>query len=328
MLKKLLKAIFYFFCTVSLISLATLIFYVYYKLNKPLVIQQAPIIIEIKPNSSASSLINTLYTQKLIDSKSFFLQFIKYKKLANRLKKGVYQVHPGESAVQLIYRIVAGDVLTLSFRIIEGTTQSVISTELTNALYLNYQSDDWKLITADYLNAEGLLLADTYQYDGGSDAKQLLQRANKNLFDYLNASWNTRSANLPYNNAYDMLIAASIVEKETALADERRIISGIIVNRLKKNMPLQMDPTVIYGLGVNYTGKLSHQNMSFVSPYNTYINRGLPPTPIAMVGKEAINAAAHPQFSRFLYFFAKGDGSHIFSATYNEQKKAIYKYKK
>ena len=124
-----------------------------------------------------------------------------------------------------------------------------------------------------------------------------------------------------------MLIAASIIEKETAVPQERKLISGVVINRLNKHMPLQMDPTVIYAMGDTYKGSLTHEDLSINSPYNTYQNRGLPPTPIAMVGKEAIDAAAHPQLSNYLYFMARGDGTHQFSQTYEEQKQAINQYK-
>lgn len=180
----------------------------------------------------------------------------------------------------------------------------------------------------NYPSAEGLLLADTYQYQGGSSSKALLEQAHRNLLNYLNISWTNRAANLPYKTPYELLIAASIIEKETAIAQERKLISGVMVNRLKKKMPLQMDPTVIYGLGNQYTGKLTHNDLLIESPYNSYLNRGLPPTPIAMVGKEAIDAAAHPQLSNYLYFVAKGDGTHQFSETYEQQKQAINQYRR
>ncbi|HHF7347143.1 TPA: endolytic transglycosylase MltG [Legionella feeleii] len=317
-----------FGCLAIFIVVSTVIGYDIYKLlAKPMVISaDAPITITIDKNSSASGFVRALKSKQLIQSDRLFLLLIRFQGLSHHIKAGIYQIKPGESAQQLLKRSVAGDVLVESFTIIEGTTLSQVKTNLSNAQHLKYNVNDWQLITNSHPNPEGLLLADTYNYNAGSDAKHLLQLANQNLVQYLNTSWQNRAPGLPYKSPYELLIAASILEKEAALAKEKRIISGVIVNRLKKFMPLQMDPTVIYALGDNYNGKLGHHDLDIDSPYNTYRYRGLPPTPIAMVGKEAIDAAAHPQPTNYLYFVAKGDGSHYFSATYEEQKEAIARY--
>jgi UPF0755 protein len=284
-------------------------------------------IINIEPSASASKFASLLKEKHLIYSDKLFILIIRFEGLAHQLKAGVYQINPGETARQLLHRVVAGDVLTQNFTVIEGTTQQKIAQDLMKAKYLEYHPGDWLSIKGSHPNAEGLLLADTYQYRGGSSSRTLLEQANKNLINYLNNAWTHRAADLPYKNEYELLIAASIIEKETAIPQERKIISGVMVNRLKKKMPLQMDPTVIYGLGNEYKGKLSHNDMQINSPYNSYIYRGLPPTPIAMVGKEAIDAASHPQLSNYLYFVAKGDGSHQFSETYEQQRQAIEQYR-
>jgi UPF0755 protein len=320
------KSWLYYFLGLGLIILLIFTYSIYSQLTKPMIVNGEPIIIEIKPNSTASALIQTLYSKKLINSKRLFLNLVKFKGLAHQLKAGIYQITPGESAQQFIYRTVSGDVLSLSFRIIEGNTISQISHNLQQAPFLSYSPDDWVAIAGRNPNGEGLLLADTYQYIAGSSAKELLQTANSKLLHYLDERWKERSPDLPYKTPYEMLIAASIIEKETALSSERKIISGVLINRLKINMPLQMDPTVIYALGSTYSGKLTHKNLAIDSPYNTYRYRGLPPTPIAMVGKESIDAAAQPTKSNYLYFVAKGDGQHVFSETYAEQKKAILRY--
>lgn len=298
---------------------------IYEQLTRP-IITSAFITIELKPHSSANTLVQSMYDQGLIGSKELFLKYIQYKHVANKIKAGVYQVIPGESAIQLIARIVAGDVLKLPFRIVEGTNLNQIKTNLEKTPFLTYKDTDWLNIQSEYSNAEGLLLAETYQYDAGSDAKKLLNVANRALWETLEKNWQNRAADLPYKTAYEMLIVASILEKETASIEERKIIAGIIVNRLRRHMPLQMDPTIIYALGDDYEGKLHHDDLAIVSPYNTYRNKGLPPTPIAMVGKISIEASAHPIFNKYLYFVAKGDGTHVFSTTYNEQRAAIKHY--
>ncbi len=302
---------------------------IYSILKKPLIaLGEPPQIISIDRSATALHVAQLLKNKHLIQSTRLLLLLIRFEGLSHKIKAGVYQINPGESIMALIHRIVAGDVITLKFAIIEGTTQKKVSQDLMNAKYLNYHPDDWSSIKVNYPNAEGLLLADTYQYQGGSSSKKLLEQAHKNLMSFLNDSWSHRAPNLPYRNAYELLIAASIIEKETAIAEERKLISGVIFNRLKKSMPLQMDPTVVYALGDDYKGKLSHNDLSVKSPYNSYLVRGLPPSPIAMVGKDAIDAAAHPQLSKYLYFVAKGDGSHQFSETYEQQKQAIRQYQR
>lgn len=288
----------------------------------------SPIIVSLDRAASAYQFVQQLKDKKLIHSTKLLLLIIRFEGLAHQLKAGVYQIKPGESALDLFHKVAAGDVLTQNFKIIEGTTQQKVAQDLIDASYLEYHPDDWLLIKNGYHNAEGLLLADTYQYHGGSSSKTLLDQAHRNLMTHLNMSWANRATNLPYRNEYELLIAASIIEKETAIAQERKLIAGVMVNRLKKHMPLQMDPTVIYGLGSKYKGKLSHNDLLINSPYNSYLHSGLPPTPIAMVGKEAIDAAAHPQLSNYLYFVAKGDGSHQFSETYEQQRQAINRYQR
>lgn len=291
----------------------------------PMIGKEDPkVIITVAPSSTAYQFAHQLEEKKLIQSSKLLLAYIRYKGWSNQLKAGIYQIEPGETVASFVSRVIAGDVLIQKFGIIAGTKQDKISQDLTNAPYLNYNPTDWNEIKGDKANAEGLLLADTYHYAAGSAAKKLLKQAQLNLNTTLTKAWESREPGLPYKTAYELLIAASIIEKESANPYERKIIAGVLVNRINKKMPLQMDPTVMYGL--KGKEKLSHEDMLIPTPYNTYLYRGLPPTPIAMVGKEAIEAAAHPQGSNFLYYVAKGDGTHQFSQTYDEQKKAIQQY--
>ena len=332
-----------------LIGLGGFSFKLYKLLSQPMSvgISKEDHLIELDKTASATSFVNMLETKHFIDSPRLFLNYIRIKGLSHQLKAGIYQLHFGESAAQFLSRVVAGDVLKKSLLIVEGTTMRQISVTLKQAPFLIYQDSDWQTIrqgspkaneilgtkkraqddvTLPLPSSEGLLLADTYQYNACSQARDVLNRAHSNLQHYLEASWQQRAANLPYKTPYDLLIVASIIEKETANSNEKRLISSVVVNRLRKFMPLQMDPTVIYGLGTAYTGKLTHNDLQIDSPYNTYRYRGLPPTPIAMVGKDAIDAAAHPASTNFLYFVARGDGTHYFSTSYNEQKSAIARY--
>lgn len=317
------------FCAVSFIGLTIFGVNVYRLFYRSMIVgKHEPIIVNIDKSMSASSFAHMLRAQHLIQSERLFLFFIRTQGLSQQLKAGVYQISAGESAQQFLYRVADGDVLKRSFSIIEGTTQAQISAGLEHAPYLIYRATDWQAIAANLSSAEGLLLADTYNYNAGSQSKNVLELAHTNLQQYLEHSWQQRSAGLPYKTPYEMLIAASILEKEAAKPRERRLISGVIINRLRKHMPLQMDPTVIYALGSQYKGKLTREDLRIDSPYNSYRYRGLPPTPIAMVGKDAIDAAAHPEPTEYLYFVATGDGSHYFSVTYEQQKQAVARYQK
>jgi UPF0755 protein len=316
------------YCAVLFLAGISIIGFDAYRLfYRPMLTQgQSPIILRIDKAATASSVVNQLKEHHLVKSRRLLLWLIRMQGWSSQLKAGIYEIKPGESSSAFLQRVVEGDVLKQSFQIIEGTTKFQIDENLQNAPYLSYNSADWSGITKSYPNAEGMLLADTYYYDAGSQSKDLINRANTNLQQYLEENWKNRTPNLPYKSSYELLITASILEKEAALANEKRLIAGVIVNRLRKNMPLQMDPTIIYALGTRYKGSLTHNDMQIDSPYNSYLNRGLPPTPIAMVGKDAIDAAAHPQMTDFLYFVAKGDGSHHFSVNYDQQRRAIDQY--
>ncbi|MDR3441920.1 MAG: endolytic transglycosylase MltG [Legionella sp.] len=290
--------------------------------------ESPPVVIQVDKAATASHFVQTLKDKNLIQYHKPILLYIRASGLAPKLKAGVYQVKPGENAMQLLERVASGDVVTQKFAIIAGTTQLKIAQDLMKAEHLDYHPEDWNAIQENHPNVEGLVLADTYQYQGGSSSKTLLLQAHRNLMTYLTKVWENRAPNLPYKTPYELLTAASIIEKESAVPQERQLISGVVVNRLNKKMPLQMDPTVVYGLGAAYTGKLSHNDMQVDSPYNTYRYRGLPPTPIAMVSKEALDAAAHPQLSNYLYFVAKGDGTHQFSETYEQQRQAINQFQR
>jgi UPF0755 protein len=309
------------------IGLTMVGFDIYRLFYRPMVVSNSePNIVQIDKSTSASSLVQTLAARHFIQSKRALLTFIRLRGLSQQLKAGVYQIVEGESAAHFLNRVAAGDVLIESFRIIDGTTAAQVSAHLEKAIYLTYHAADWAAIAGTHSSAEGLLLADTYHYDAGSQSNDLLEHAHKNLQQFLEYSWQQRSPNLPYKTSYELLIAASILEKEAAVPREKRLIAGVIANRLRKNMPLQMDPTVIYALGAQYTGKLTREDLHIDSPFNTYRYRGLPPTPIAMVGKDAIDAAAHPEVTDYLYFVARGDGSHYFSVNYDQQKQAVSRY--
>ena len=334
------KIIFFTFLFIVLLLLAFYdIFFNYRTLTSQAMLPKGSsgFVLEIKPHTSARTFVNQLHALKITRSTHVLLALIRWRGLTNHLQAGVYQVNPNETVLQLLDRVVKGDVLVESFRIQEGSTLFELEKNLKLAPYMVSSPGIFAQIAGQHASAEGLFMADTYYYRAGSSAITLLLKANKNLQNYLETLWVDRNPVVPYKNAYELLIAASIIEKEASLPVERKIISGIIVNRLKLRMPLQMDPTVIYAVAnekrlmhpsteSNVT-LLTREDLKIKSPYNTYNHYGLPPTPIAMVGRESLEAAAHPEETKYLYFYAKGDGSHQFSKTYKEQQQAIHQFK-
>ncbi|WBV67932.1 endolytic transglycosylase MltG [Legionella pneumophila] len=195
---------------------------IYRLLYTPIIPKTAsPMILALDKATSAYQFAYILQDKKLIHSAKFFLLIIRFEGLSHQLKAGVYQITPGETAMKLLHRVVAGDVITQNFTIIEGSTQQKVDYDLRQANYLKYNPEDWAIVKENYPSAEGLLLADTYQYQGGSSSRALLEQAHRNLLNYLNTSWANRSPNLPYKTPYELLIAASIIEKETAIAQRK-----------------------------------------------------------------------------------------------------------
>jgi len=176
------------------------------------------------------------------------------------------------------------------------------------------------------VHPEGQFFSDTYSFPKGTTDVEYLQRSKRMLDQVLQEEWEGREDNLPLNSPYEALILASIVEKETAVASERPLIAGVFLSRIIKRMRLQTDPTVIYGMGDSYDGNIRRSDLTTDTPYNTYTRSGLPPTPISMVGREAINAVLHPDETQSLYFVAKGDGTHKFSETLEQHNAAVRKY--
>lgn len=249
-----------------------------------------------------------------------------------RIKRGEYLVPAGTTPEALLALLVRGKVISYQVTLPEGITLAKALDILAAQDNLQHRLDgpvDARIatLTADYPGSEGLFFPDSYRYEKGDSDWDILQRAYRAMQEILAQEWAEREENLPYASAYEALVMASIVERETGVAHERGEIAGVFVRRLNKNMRLQTDPTVIYGLGSSYQGNLRRVHLRDDSnPYNTYRHKGLPPTPIALPGREAIHAALHPKPGKSLYFVARGDGSHYFSETLAEHEQAVRKY--
>ena len=251
-----------------------------------------------------------------------------------KIKAGTYEIPPAASAAEIIELLEEGRVVLEALTIVEGTTFAQLRQELSSdtdvVTTLAGKSDEQVMAAIDRADEypEGRFFPDTYRFAARSTDVEILKLANTSMQQVLDEEWAERADNLPFSTAYEALILASMVEKETGLASERARIAGVFVTRLRQGMRLQSDPTVIYGLGAGYDGELRTRDLTTDTPYNTYTRVGLPPTPIALPGREALRAAVHPDVTGDLYFVATGagDGAHHFSKTLEEHNAAVKQY--
>lgn len=288
-----------------------------------------------KPGSNMKTLARDLYKMDLLSTKRdrYYLMFLaKYNGQDQSLKAGEYRIIAQTTVPDLLDQIAGGKVLYHSITLVNGWTFARALQEVEENPYLKHQVAKLtpKTIMAfaklPQTNPEGLLYPETYYFVRNYSAQAMVRWAYDSLQEVLEKEWRGRAKGLPYKTSYQALIAASLIEKETRLDKEREIISGVIVRRLQRRMRLQFDPTVIYGLGDAYDGNITKADLLQETPYNTYRNRGLPPTPIALPGVRSIHAAMHPDHSGVLYFVATGNGGHVFSKTLEEHNQAVAKY--
>jgi UPF0755 protein len=250
------------------------------------------------------------------------------------LKAGEYAISTGDSVEEIITQVVAGKVIEHSITFPEGFTLSDMIGRLDSVTSLYREERDLtselikQAIDTDHKVLEGLFFPDTYRYVRSDTPVSILQRANKKLTVKLQEAWSGKANGFLLKSTYELLILASIIEKEAVVAHEKPRISGVFINRLRENMRLQTDPTVIYGLGDEFTGALTREHLAKDTPYNTYTRNGLPPTPISCPGWASLFAAAHPEEHNFFYFVAKGDGTHQFSKTFEEHQQAVKTYRR
>ena len=248
------------------------------------------------------------------------------------VRAGEYILRPGTTPPQLLEQLALGKVTDHVLTLVEGWTfRQVLDAvarheKLEHTLKSLSDSEIMARLGFSGQHPEGRFYPDTYHFPKGTRDVDFLKRAYRAMQQHLQAAWETRSADLPFNTADEALILASIVEKETGLASERPLIAGVFVRRMRLGMALQTDPTVIYGMGESFDGNLRRSDLTTDTPYNTYTRNGLPPTPIAMPGLDAIRAVLHPASGDALFFVARGDGGHVFSATLAEHNRAVYQY--
>lgn len=304
-------------------------------IHQPVLFEEA-ITIELKPGSSIRTLSKQLQSHRLLEHQDYLLLWGRLSGKATRLQAGEYLFSPGQSLSELIDSMVTGRVRQYSLTLVEGwrfrdfldavAAHDAIDHTLKDTAY----DDVMSALGHNDQHPEGRFFPDTYFIHKNTKDTELLNRAYQQMEMHLNMLWSERDDELPYKTPYEALIMASIVEKESAVPEERPVIAGVFVNRLRKGMRLQTDPTVIYGIGDAYDGDIRFKDLRTDTPYNTYTRNGLTPTPIAMPGLGALKAVMHPADTDYLYFVATGDGSgrHVFSSTLEDHEKAVDKYQR
>ena len=303
-------------------------------LYTPLPIPEAGYRLDVPAGSSLASVARRLSADGILAAPVVLALYSRLSGQASRIKAGEYVLTAGLSAHGLLAELVAGRVRLHGFTLVEGWTVAEIITALNKTTGLKRTltaTDATGLATElalEFASGEGAFLPETYLFPRGTTDADLLRMAHADLQKQLALAWEGRDPDLPLGSAYELLILASIIERETALPAERPLIAGVFVRRLRQGMLLQTDPSVIYGLGAQFDGNLTRRHLETDTPWNSYTRPGLPPTPIAAPGVEALAAAAHPAAGTALFFVASGagDGSHRFTATLAEHQKAVRLY--
>lgn len=305
---------------------------VYYWVNQPLSLPQPKLDILVPKGATPASIAAQINQAGVTLSPAAFVLMARLTELDTKIKAGGYQLIQGDSPLRILRRMAQGDITSRQLTLVEGWNLRQIRAALAQHSDLKQSLQgvsDKELLTQLSLDApyaEGLFFPDTYIFPIGTTDVELLERAARTQQKILDRAWAARAPNSVLKNPYEALILASIIEKETGQAADRARIAGVFSNRLRINMLLQTDPTVIYGMGEGYTGKLRKQDLQSDTPYNTYTRLGLPPSPIASSGRAALAAALNPEKHNYLYFVSKGDGSSAFAVTLPEHNKNVATY--
>ena len=308
-------------------------------LHQPVNVQNDQLL-TMERGTTGNKLVELLEKERILEDADRLSWLLKLHPELNKVKAGTYSLNGVKTVEDLLKLLNSGKEAQFNVQFIEGNTFKNWRKRLENAPHLKQTLKDkseqeiFQLLALpkvskaidEWMKIDGWLYPDTYNYTLNSTDLELLQRAAERMKKALDKAWNNRDKNLPLADPYEMLILASIVEKETGIAAERPQIASVFINRLKAKMKLQTDPTVIYGMGEDYNGNIRKKDLETPTPYNTYVIDGLPPTPIAMPSEDALQAVAHPAQTEFYYFVADGTGGHKFSRNLNEHNKAVQEY--
>jgi UPF0755 protein len=293
------------------------------------VVLNKQVYVDIEKGDSLNRITDKLVEQNVAVKPIWFKVFAYTSESAKKIKTGEYELTPGLSIPEILALFVQGKTKQYAITFPEGWSFKDILQEVQNNPHLEHtlNSADLEALMlkfgVDAKHPEGMFFPDTYFFEKHMTDVSILKRAYDKMQQVLQQEWLNKAENLPFKNPYEALILASIVEKEAAVIEERPLIAGVFIRRLEKGMLLQTDPTVIYGMGDHYKGDITYEDLKNTTPYNTYVIKGLPPTPIAMPGKEAIYASLHPDTGNSLYFVSRGDGTHLFSSTLKDHNRAV-----
>jgi len=285
-------------------------------------------VFQVESGSSISDVAKELSDKRLIKSKLFFKSLSKFLGANKKLKSGYYQISPNMSILSFLDNISNGSVLTTKVTLIEGKTIKYYFEQLSLDPSLESKGSLEDVMKSIGVKApyDGWFFPETYNFNYGESVENVLRRSYKEMQQKVSDLWINRDKGLPLKSPYDAIILASLIENETALDNEKTLISGVFIRRINEGMRLQADPTVIYALGDTYTPPLKKADLKIDSLYNTYRNKGLPPGAISSVSYQSLYAALHPEKGNDLYFVSKKDGSHAFAPSYKEHKENIKKY--
>lgn len=303
-------------------------------LETPLAIDEMPVRLEVRPGMPLRAAAEELESLGVLTRPLLFSAYARLSGQAASIKAGEYELRGPLTPESLLHQLVEGRVLLYSVTIPEGWSLAELlgALEANPAINSTLAGADAEAVAQqlglDVAHAEGQFFPETYSFPRGTTDAEVLAQAHDLMRDELREAWESRAPDLPLGTPYELLILASIIEKETALDEERARIAGVFIRRLRKNMRLQTDPTVIYGLGAGFDGNLTRGHLNTDTPYNTYTRAGLPPTPIGLPGAASLRAAASPEEGSALYFVATGepDGSHYFADTLEEHQEAVRRY--
>ena len=329
---KFIKRLFVWSILAAILAVAILVYQLLRFQHGSITLPQQPTIFLIKSGSNIKSIAQDLSMQKIINDPWLFILLAKVKGVETRVRAGEYQIETGMTAEELLEKFIQGSAIQYSFTVIEGWSFRQMLAAIAEDPVIEHTlegKDNQEIMTLigyPDQHPEGMFFPDTYRFPKGTSDVDFLRRAYQVMQKHLTREWNQRDSGLPLESSYDALILASIIEKETGAGFERPLISSVFIRRLQRNMRLQTDPTIIYGLGEAFDGDIRFRDLKKDTPYNTYLHGGLTPTPIALPGLEAIRAALHPAKTEALYFVSKGDGTHHFSATLEEHNAAVGRY--
>lgn len=322
-------------CFCLLLLLGAYFYFEHFKQSK-IQLTQATQEFTVASGTTMNQLIEQLHQEKMIQNPWLIKIWIKLDPSLANIKSGIYQLDSSMSVESVLHLLNSnqGKEPQHKIQLIEGKTlkeylQQLDQLDPKNKVLTGLTEAQIAEKLGVKTSLEGWIAPETYFYTDRMNDLEILQKAYQSQVQKLNLIWNDRDPNLPYQNAYEMLIMASIIEKETGIASERNRVASVFINRLQKKMKLQTDPTIIYGLGDRYKGTIYRSQINDTTNlYNTYVIDGLPPTPISMPSMASLYAAAHPEQTEYLYFVATGTGGHIFSKTYKEHQKAVENYRK